>query len=471
MFFLLASTALAGERAVVLLTGPASGDLDARQRVATVLQDSDIDQVAWATAGSLAQELQLVGVDGRAEDAMCGGPVSAHEWEMSVARAETHIQLLDVEGALAGLSLAELEAACLDAPLDRQILQRLHLAVARAHLLAAQTTDQPDFHEEQARRSVGAMLALGDDLLLPGGLEPEIQALIELRPYVEQVPVVGVGVGRILVDGNPVGRLPRGFSPGPHVVQVVRDGQVVGNTLLELDARPTLLHAGPVDQGDIHIELQVVGSGTTSPLLEGIAGLYDEPVLIASVRLDEVVVVEADGTPFRSTPPPSLPVPDRPEPEPVVRSTGPFLVGAGPSAGWVLGQAHDVAGVQGGASVWMRYAVTPDLRVAAQVGGAGRREDLPLSYGGAHLYRAVVPVRLGARLAREADVGFELGPDVLFVWSGRFDDGPGVRLGGVLAASAARPLGDGYRLKLDAWGGGGLRYVTAGATLGVERSF
>ncbi|MCP4921622.1 MAG: hypothetical protein GY913_32395 [Proteobacteria bacterium] len=472
MFWLLVSTAFGGDRAVVLLTGPNSGDVDARQRVAAALADSDIDQVAWATAGSLAQEIQLVGVDGRSEDAMCGGAVSAHEWEMSVARAETKIQLLDVEGALSGLSLAELEAACLDRPLDRQILQRLHLSVARAHLLAAQANDQPDFHEDQARRSVDAMQALGDDLMLPSGLEPEIQALIELRSYVESVPVAAGGNGRVLVDGNAIGRLPRGFSPGPHVAQVVRGGVVVGNQLVELDERPTLIWDGLLEPSDLIIELELAGSGQSSSLLEAIAGLYDEPVLIASVRVDSVVIHEADGTPVRSRTAPELPdAPVRVDEPEIVGLGGPFLVGAGPGLGWVMGEPRDVAGVQAGLSIWGRYAVTPDLRVAAQVGGLGRRDPLPLSYGGAHLYRAVVPGRVGVRLAREGRVGLELGADALVVWSGRFEDSPGVRVAGVLAASAARPLSDGYRLKLDAWGGGGLRYVTVGGTLGVERSF
>ena len=113
MLFLLLGAALASERAVVLLAGPSSGDMDARQRVADALGGTGIEEVAWRTAGSLSAEIELVSVDTRQEDVLCGGVVAAREWEVSLARAETSIQLLDVQGALAGLSSAELEAGYL----------------------------------------------------------------------------------------------------------------------------------------------------------------------------------------------------------------------------------------------------------------------------------------------------------------------------------------------------------------------
>lgn len=480
MLFLLLGAALASERAVVLLAGPSSGDMDARQRVADALGGTGIEEVAWRTAGSLSAEIELVSVDTRQEDVLCGGVVAAREWEVSLARAETSIQLLDVQGALAGLSSAELEAGCLDAPLDRKSLQRLHLAIARANLLAAQQADAAgaEFHEDQARNAVSAMMALGDDLLLPQGLEPEIQALIELRPYVEPIPLVGGGeLGAVLVDGSPVGRLPVPIAPGAHVVQVVSGGEVVAASRVDLSGVPTLIWAGPADPSDLIIELEGVAAGMPgSDLLSAATALLGERVFIASVRPDEVLLFEADGTRVDVRVPVPDPVVDT-EPEPIPSSSTPlagaFMLGLGPSLSWTaVGEAHDRMGLTGGGAIWLRYALREDVRLALSVGGLGRRDPLPVGYDENYVYRASVPTRLGIRLAREQpSVGVELGADLLGDWSGVYADGAGLRVGALFAVSVARPLEDDFRLKVDAWGGGGLRYLAAGAIVGVERSF
>lgn len=479
MFFVLLSAALASERAVVLLAGPSSGDMDARERVVAALSGTGVSEVAWRTAGSLSAEIDLIAVEDREEDILCGGVVASREWEVSLGRAETSIQLLDVQGALAALSLAELEAGCLDGPLDRMSLQRLHLGIARANLLAAMGADgsTADFHEEQARKAVGAMLALGDDLLLPQGLEPEIQALIELRPYVEPVPLVGGGkLGAVLLDGSPVGRLPKPVAPGAHVVQVVSSGEVVAAARIDLGARPTLLWAGPADPSDLVVELEGVAAGLPgSDLLVRATSLLGEQVVIASVRPDEVLLFRPDGTPIDVEAPIETPVVEGPEP---IASTstpleGPWLLGLGPSLAWTaLGEDHDLVGLTGGGSIWLRYAIREDVRVALTLGGRGRRDPLPTGYDENFVYRATIPLRLGARLAREhPSIGLELGADALLDISGVYPDGPGLRLGALFVVSVARPLPEDFRLKLDARGGGGLRYLSGGVTLGVERSF
>jgi len=476
MWGLLLGSALAGERAVVLLAGPGSGDLDARERVAVAMAGTGVEEVTWRTPGSLAEEIDLVAVDRRAEDALCGGQVVNRDWEIGLGRAETSIQLLDVRGALAALSLAELEAGCLIEPLDRRQLQRLHLAVARANLLAAMQADgaTAEFHEDQARAAVSALVALGDDLLLPSGLEPEIQALIELRAYADPVPVVGSGeLGSVLIDGSSAGRLPKPFSPGRHVVQVVDSGRVVGAARVDLD-RPTLIWAGPASPSDLVVELEGVAAGLPgSDLLLAATALLGEDVYIASVRSDEVLLFRPDGTPVAAEAPPAVTPPLVDVEQAPEDLAGPWLLGAGPQLAWTaLGTDRDLPGLTGGGSVWLRYALREDLRVAVTAGGRGRRDPLPVAYEEPFVYRASVPVRAGVRIARETPgVGLELGADALVDWAGVFDDGPGLRLGAVFALSLARPLEDDFRLKLDAWGGGGVRYLAGGATLGVERSF
>ncbi len=481
---LVSSVALAGERALVFLAGPAASDPGAEDRVAQSLASAGITQVAWQSPSTLEQQLQLVAVETRSEDALCGGEVSLREWSLSVQKAETQIQLLDIAGALAQLSMAELEAGCLDRPLDREILQRLDLALARAHLLSAQQTRDPQqasFHEEQARQTINAMLALGDDLLLPSGLEPEIQALVELRPYVEPIPVAGGGdLGEVLLDGVPIGRLPRGVLPGAHIVQVVHEGSVVAAARIELSGEPTLIWGGPLYPGDVLVEVQLISSGQpASEMFRALASLLGEQVLVAAVTRDEVRVHRLDGG---LVGPRGEPVEPRPGPAPVHAASalreverelrGPFLLGASARLLSVpVGEAKDLPGWQTGLVVAGRYALREDLRLAASVGWRGRRDLLPPAYSDTWLVQTLVPAQLGARYALERGVGLEAGADLLLGWSGLRSQGAGLRLGGVLALGLAVPLGDGFRLKVDGELAAGRAYVSTAAGLGLERSF
>ncbi len=483
LLVLLSSPAQAAERAIVFLAGPAANEPGAQERVAQSLASAGIGQVAWQDPEAVEADLQLVSVATRSEDALCGGEVSLREWSLSVQKAETRIQLLDIDGALAQLSMAELEAGCLDRPLDREILQRLDLALARAHLLSAQAGDpqQASFHEEQARQTISAMLALGDDLLLPSGLEPELQALVELRPYIEPIPVAGGGdLGEVLLDGVPIGRLPRGVLPGAHIVQVVHEGSVVAAARIELSGEPTLIWGGPLYPGDVLVEVQLIGSGQpASELFRALAGLLGEQVLVASVTRDEVRVHRLDGgligarpTPVQP-PGPRVPTAGSASLREVERQLrGPFLIGASARLLTVpVGEGKDLPGWQTGLVVTGRYVLREDLRLAASVGYRGRRDLLPPAYTDTWLVQTMVPVQVGARYALERSVGVEAGADLLMGWSGLRNQGAGFRLGGVLALGLAVPLGDGLRLKLDGELAGGRAYVSTAAGLGIERSF
>ncbi len=485
-----APAALAAPRLVVL-TGPDALAPEAQDRVLRRLGSDGGPQVV--TVPALLERVRVVGLDRRAEDAGCGGPIWLEDWQARVDRVEVDVQLLDFNGALAGVSQLELEVGCLDRVPDRQDLLRLHLAAATAALLASRTSNatMQRFYADRMVLAGETARGLGDDLLLPTGVDPAVQRLVDsvTLPPAVAVAVAGPG-GQVFVDGLPLGRSGARLAPGLRLVQL-RSGdgatEVTAASLYPLEL-PTLFHAGPLRRDQLAEDLAAVAQGLpASELVRALDRLLGGDLAVAWLSPRGVSVRGLDGVP--------LDVPggegqqasgtSAAEREVVLTWADrwgiggpdrPLVVGLGLCSTWTTLDdpvAGDLGGPAGGIAVWLRVPTRSWVTVAATLHPVARREPLPDGYDADWLYRATVPVRVGVRAEGTFDDRrWEVGVDGVLWALGPYAGAQRVIPGLALAGAVTRPVIDSrFALRLEGHGLAGIGVVGGGLVAGLDSTW
>ncbi len=478
---------------LVVLTGMEADEPDAGERALRRLDS--VDAARAVTLSQLQDEVRVVGLDRRAEDVGCGGPIWVEDWLARVDLVEAAVQLLDFNGALSLVAELELEVGCLDRVPERTDLQRLHLAAAGAADLASRTAGDTmqRFYADRLMLAARAARSLGDDLLLPPGLDPRIQRLVETVDLPQPVRVAAGGTdGRIFVDGLPIGRSGARLSPGLRLVQVLGGegpAEVSAASLYPLSL-PTVLFAGPLRRDQLAEDLVAVGQGLpATALVRTLGRLVTEEVVVADVSARGVTLHRLDGSVVRSTsgeasssPSSTGPAAER---EVVLAwyerfgfggKDRPVVVGAGLSAVWTTLNdpvAGDLSGPAGGVGVWLRVPTPSWVTVAATVHPVAQREPLPPGYDADWLYRAQVPVRLGLRVeGRFDDRRWEAGADGLVVVLGDYGGTQRVVPGVALAGAVTRPVIDSrFALRVEAHGLVGRNLVGGGVVAGLDSTW
>ncbi len=477
---------------LVVMTGSEAEDADAAERA---LRRLGSDAPARAlTVPQLLEEVRVVALDRRTEDAGCGGPIWVEDWLGRVLQAEEAVQLLDFNGALALVNELELEVGCLERVPVREDLLRLHLVAASAALLASKTSNETmqRFYADRLVLAAQAARGLGDDLLLPPGLDPAIQRLVETVEIPAAVPVAAGGDGgRVFVDGQPVGRSGARMVPGMRLVQVRGDGgatEVTAALLYPLEL-PTVLYAGSLGRDQLARDLTATAQGLgASLLLRTLERLLDEDLLVADVDPRGVTLRALDGTVIGRAPasaPPAQPVGPASEREVVLAwyerfgfggADRPLVVGAGLASSWtrlVDPVAGDLGGLAGGFALWLRVPTPTWLTLAATAHPVAHREPLPDGYDADWLYRATVPVRLGVRVEGTWDaLRWEAGVDGALVVLGGFDGEQRALPGAAVAAAVTRPVIDRrFALRLEGHGMLGVNVVGGGVVAGLDSTW
>jgi len=134
-------------------------------------------------------------------------------------------------------------------------------------------------------------------------------------------------------------------------------------------------------------------------------------------------------------------------------------IGVGPVVGGVSDRGEALAGLEGvqlGGAVWARWPLGGAWALAGRLSMAGTPSRLEPVDGGGLMFRGSVPVEVGARWTTgrsrvRAEVGGDLGADVLGSYDGRFYVAPLLLGAGGIAGDVD---GVGWRLALQ--GGAGL---------------
>ncbi len=441
--------ALAQERALVFLEGPAAGEPGAEALVLEAMSGLPYDQVALLPGDRIEEQVSVVGVEDRREDEACGGSVDPDRWFGRFERALDQVQLLQIDEALASLSLLELELACWDGLLEPERAAGLYAELARTHLLAAKMKASAEsFHMQQARQSVAALVSLGWELPM------DLEALA--LPAGQTHCVAGGPLGSVYLDGAELGRSPHRAPSGIHLVQVLSEGRVVAARWVQLqDGERAVIWAGEAYEGALAVEVDMVARGVgVSELLPFAALVLDEPMLVAAVDEGPVRLYSPTGTRISVEKARPLVV-SGPEPTPVSR----WALGGSTSLAWHQGA---VPGLSGGIALQVRYRPLSWLTLAAAVQPQVRRESLPPAYDLDHVWRMTVPLRAGPHWLRGKA---ELGPELGVVVAG---PGLGVDLAGLLALRWTEDLGD-LAMTMDLWVGGGRDSSQAGLAVGLQR--
>ena len=441
--------ALAQERALVFLEGPAAGEVGAEERVLEAMEGLPYDQVALLPGDKIEEQVTVVGVEDRQEDAACGGSVEPDRWLQRFELALEQVQLLRVDEALASLSLLELELACWEGLMEPQRAAGLYAELARTHLLAAQMkVTAASFHTEQARQAVSALVALG--WVIPMDLEALAVPAGEARV------VAGGPLGGVYLDGAELGRSKTLAPSGIHLVQVQSEGQIVAARWVELhDGERVVIWAGEAYEGALAVEVDMVARGVgVSELLPFAALVLDEPLVVAALDAGPVRLYSPTGTRIDvEKAKPLVVVMTRSEPD-----VSPWALGGSTAVAWHRGA---VPGLSGGLAIHLRYRPLSWLTLAASIQPQFRRDALPPAYDLDHVWRMTVPLRAGPHWVRGK---VELGPELGVVVAG---PGLGVDLAGLLAFRWTEDLGS-VGLTMDLWLGAGQASVQAGLAVGLQ---
>ena len=486
----LLGSALAADTFVVSV-GIQSGDEATPLLVEDAVRDAGIRDFYMLPAEELDGMVNVIAVSLRVEDENCGGMVSLESWREKLDSADEAIQRLRIEDALSSVSDADLSTGCLDRVADRRELQRLHLLHARANLLASQQyPDQADFYRSQARYAVQAMHGLGDDLLLPQGLEPELADFVRgiERRADHPVLVAGVGPGgAVYMDGQRLSKSPVARPGGTHLLQVENGGSVTGATMPPMAAGPNLVFAGFYSPGDLEMAAWDVGyDGLSSDTLQAVSALLGSPLVVAAFRDGDVTLRTPDGQLVEGRGI-RKPLPDvdaivqeldgPEEPRGYQASAGDWEqnLGAGLSMGTssYVGGPVDLAGPAGGLALWYRRTVSDYLLVAASVDLVARSRQLPVGYDDHTLWRAHVPVRLGVHAGRPSrGFGWDAGVDLALVTLGSFEDEWRFRFGALPTAGVVVEVLNQLAFRAEGYGGGGVGgWWAAGGRVGFERAW
>ena len=487
---LLASAAMAADTLVVSV-GIQPGDTATPLLVEDAVRKAGMRDFTMLPAEELDGLVNVIAVSLRVEDANCGGAVALDSWRQKLDVADDAIQRLRIEEALSAISDADLSTGCLDRVAERRELQRLHLLNARANLLASQQFPaQADFYRSQAGYAVQAMHGLGDDLLLPQGLEPELVDFVRSIERRADHPVIVAGVGpggAVYMDGQRLSKTPVARPGGTHLLQVENGGAVTGASMPPLLAGPNLVFAGFYSPGDLEMGAWDVGfDALASETLQAVSALIGSPIVVAAFRDGAVTLRTPDGKLIegRRGPAPlpdvdaivaELDGPEQPRGYQAAAGDWEHNVGAGLSLGTAsyVGGPVDLAGPSGGLSVWYRRTVSDYLLVAASVDLVARSSQLPVGYDDQTLWRAHVPVRLGLHAGQPSrGFGWDAGVDLALVTLGSFDDAWRFRFGALPTAGIVVEVLNELALRVDAYGGGGFGgWWSAGGRVGFERAW
>jgi len=481
---LISPMAHAKDSVLVLMSGGEAEAPEARARVQDALLEVGVGRVGFATPEALEGGLGLVSVNSRVEDDACGGVVSLNDWARRLAGAEN----ARPDEALLEFSLLDLEVACLDMMVSRSQLQRVQIGMTRVHLELARGDGDVTFHENQAATAAETLWSLGEDLSLPP-LDPNLERfLLSYKPGFDRrdaAVVAGGDAGQVYLDGQLLGSERVVRSAGLHLVQVETGGVVLSAARPFLPEGDLVLWAGTLVAGELRAEVDALAAaGLPAPLLTAVEGLVGERVVVASVEAGEVRLYRPDGTSMtggrdsRLTFGDGQPGVDSREPrQPRERAIGTWswTVGAGGTVGgadFAYGPV-DLAGASGGLALWARGAISGDWTWTAALHTQARSERLPINYDDDWVWRAHVPVRIGAHWGRPSEgISGDLGPEAVVVFLGSYGDEPRLRGGLALAGGGSFPLAAGFSARTEAWiGGGPSWWYSGGVTAGVERSW
>jgi len=492
---LLLSSVAAAAEPVVVMTGAEADEPAAPGRVARKLGLA-VGELTVLAPSELRDRIRVVSVVDRQDDAGCGGAVRLSTWLGRLDGVERSIQLLEFNGALREASSLELEVGCLDRVPRRGDLQRLYIATAQGALLASRTSGDAmqRFYAERMVTAAQAIRGLGDDLLLPSGVDPKIQRLVAEVEIPAGVRVVAGGEdGQVYVDGALLGRQVERIAPGMRLIQV-RGGEgpheVSASMLYPLEV-PTLFWAGPLRRDQLEADLFATGQGVPgTELLRAVQVLLGDPVLVADVDPRGVVVRGLDGDIRAGSEPTSRSPPVVDDGPAATREVTlawyerlgfggldrPVVIGVGLSGGWtnlVDPVAGDLSGPVGGLALWVRVPTPTWLTFAATAHPVARRDPLPDGYDADWLYRAFVPLRAGVRVdGTFDDIRWEAGLDGYFLLLGSFSGEQRFRAGGALAGAATRPIIDSrFALRLEAHLAAGPGWLGGGAVAGLDSTF
>ncbi|MCB9758247.1 MAG: hypothetical protein H6739_00265 [Alphaproteobacteria bacterium] len=378
------------------------------------------------SAPAAAAEPDVTVVAAPLGEAMCGGPVSATSWQERLLDAERDIQLLAFREALRGLALLEVELTCVDGVLPTELIARLYASLGRAHLLAEQAAVDPVAaagHRDQARAAARSLAALERRA---EALDDDLATLVEAASTPALAPVAPLGEG-VFLDGVLLTEV-RDTRPGPHLVQIAPERAVLSAEIVTVPA------AGLVISAERFPDPRRV-----EQLLDDLARPAP-PALVISTEVD--------------------------------RPAGPtrWSLGAGASAGWLRWDvATPMRGAVAGLGFTARWRLAEPVVLAGGLALLAHRDPLPDPYTAEAVWRAAVPLRLGARWSPPREgLAWELGADAAALWLGRFDDGPAARAGLLATGGLGWSLQDHLVVAAELAVGGGPGYRQAGLSLAAR---
>lgn len=374
----------AGAAGGTLLVMPDQAPDTALQRtVSAELADQGVTVDEFVSVSRLNRRVELIPIRPGVMDSACLERIEVSSWQRDARRVEMLVQTFRGRQALDLIERLEDQLVCVDGLLSRRTLRDLGI-----HRVLAMSLDGAGLLElEQA---VERLRALGDDLVTPSGLPPEIQSLIqESKTRRDQIRVFGGGPDfDVHVDGESLrtGAVLR--EQGRHLVQLVeaRTGRVSTAQWVELDRGPVLLWGGNLG-GDAIREAtrELTDEGEPSPLLRTLSTVLRNTLLVAEVNARGFRILHVDGRVLhdsaagvvrKARPASTPPVRERPDLREPPVDDAPVVVRASVDRRFALGVGVTASylGVSGrsatetGMRVWGRYWGAGDLGGTASLG-------------------------------------------------------------------------------------------------------
>lgn len=464
------------EASPLLVTNGKADDPRVQQLLRSgIARDGDDKNAAPViSVGAFSDLFDVVSLVARTGDEDCGGIVSLDDWraELSLGRAQT--STLQTSRALSTFASAEVETACLDRPPAATDLVQLQLALADLHRQLAQISDDPEergSHQSEADAALNRAAVFGMGLAAPAGFEGEL-----LDDFDARRGVLGAGggsrqthllfVGKIAgarLNGRPIEAGVTDGVAGLNLLQAVENGSVTASMHLRLSpGSSTLVWVNPGGEArsseDVVLALgQLARGGRDDGMLAGAAQLVNSgETRFAAVREDGVDLYEVRGPLLVR-----VEAVDARERKAVREWRG--AVSAGPLLRYSLrpGEPERPSGLAAGLDLSASLAVAGPLSglvLGVSVRPASTRTSLAPENGGGSLFRASVPVAIGARWERPGRaltpaLGAQVGVDVLGA-----PFAPGVYGAAVLGIAGGIARAGGLRAEARIGGGPGLLF-------------
>ncbi|MEE2752069.1 MAG: hypothetical protein VX519_11625 [Myxococcota bacterium] len=427
-----------------------SEQLEIREGLDSMLVERGYAKSQWVTSAELAGSFEVYPLWTQI-DVACEEQVELRVWLERLDRMEMRVQILDLDTAQElGVRLQQ-ERVCLQEVPARRDLQRLAVTTGRAQWLRLQTapTEQQALEAREAMEGLGR---LGHDLVLPPGLEPELQKLIPRVGDRAESIVMGAGPqGRLAVDGQRIASGVLRRQSGKHLIQVedANGGRVLSAQVLDLQPGRVFLWAGELEDGALEGELEAALVGTTIEpgLLKAIANGLGSPLFFFSYQDDVATLRRHDGSValvLAKGGRASMATSDE------LRSEK-WVLGLGPSIGGSVTNSMALESPQGmgGVTGWVGRTIQPGMMLVGSVGYQARQDPLPARREATWLTSWEVPVRVGLRFLPRNAV-WETGLEGELRWESGID--AGVQAGGRF----------GFRAHgFSRYGGGALTYRSA----------